>query len=230
MPVNLKPIDMKKIVYYLLITSFCAFSQTKIKPINPNGKWYFGTEIGINKVTSFSYDEGNTSVSIGGISEYYFDKHWSVQGRIKYMKTGVSFINQYSGWNWNWVKTTQDVASFSGYNRFDGQVIVIPIDLKWEYRIHKNLHGSIKTGPALNIEMKSTYNYGNVNYDTFSKTFVNMNFGYGFNYYLSKNYGIGLDFEYYFLGDSKGTTSGFLWNQTHYANNSITNLQLKYHF
>lgn len=226
----LKLINMKKIVLYLFLVSFCAFSQTKIKPINPKGKWYFGAEIGHNTVSSFDYDEGNTSVSIGGISEYYFDKHWSVQGRIKYMKTGVSFVNQYSGWNWNWVKTNQDVTSFSGYNRFDGQNIVIPIDLKWEYRIYKDLHGSIKMGPALSVEMKSTYNYGNVNYDTFSKAYVNMNFGYGFNYYLSKNYCAGLDFEYYFLGDSKGTTSGFLWNQTHYATNYLVNLQLKYHF
>jgi len=223
----LKPINMKKIVCFFFLIPFCAFSQSRIKL---GRKWYFGAEIGHNTVTSFSYDEGKASVSIGAISEYYFNNHWSVQGRIKYMKTGVSFVNEESDWNFNWVKNSQDLASYSYYNRFDGQNIVIPIDVKREFQIYKNLHGSIKMGPALSIETKSTYHYGNVNHDTFSKVFVNMNLGYGFNYYLSKNYCVGLDFETYFLGDSKGTTDGFLWNKTHYATNSLFNLQLKYHF
>jgi hypothetical protein len=221
---------MKNLVFYLLLISFCAYSQTKIKIINPKGKWYFGAEIGQNRITSFGYDEGNSSISFGGISEYYFDKQWSVQGRLKYMKTGVSFINQPdTGWNWNWIKATQDLSSFSIYNRFDGQTIVIPIDLKWEYRIYKNFHGSIKMGPALNAETKSIYNYGNVDSTHFSSTSVNMNLGYGFNYYLSKKYCLGLDFESYIFGASKGTTSGFLWNKTHYATNSLVNFQIKYH-
>ncbi|MEI7509489.1 MAG: outer membrane beta-barrel protein [Flavobacterium sp.] len=220
---------MKKTVYYLLFLSVCAFSQTKAKLINPKGKWYFGAEIGLNAITSFDYNEGNTSISIGGISEYYFDKHWSVQARIKYMKTGVSFINQpENSWNFGWIKTTQGVSDSPVYNRFDGQAFVIPIDLKWEFRIKKNWHGSIKTGPSLTMETKSDYAYANVDYSTFAKTFVTMNFGYGLNYYITKKYCLGLDFEYYFLGDSKGSTYGFLWNKAHYATNSLYNIQLKY--
>ena len=215
----------------MMFISVCALSQTKIKLINPKGKWYFGAEVGLNKITSFSYGEANNSMSFGGIVEYYFGKHWSVQGKVKYIKTGVSFINQPdNGWDFGWIKTTQDVASSPVYNRFDGKAIVIPIDIKWEYRIHKNLHGIVKIGPSLTIETESNYAYGNVDYSTFSKTFVTMNSGFGFNYYISKRYGVGVEFENYFLGDSKGTTSGFLWNKTHYATNSLFNLQLKYHF
>ncbi len=219
---------MKNIITTIIVlTSILGFSQR----INPKNKWYFGAEIGYNQVKSFAYNEGNSSMSIGGIAEYYFEKHWSIQGRIKYIKTGVSFINDTSsGWNFNWIKTSETILPASIYNRFDGQTLVIPIDIKWEFNIIKNLHGSLKTGPALNIELKSKYNYGNVDYSNFSSTFVNWNVGYGINYYISKKYCVGVDLENYLFGASKGTTEGLLLNHTHYATNFVINLQLKYHF
>lgn len=45
---------MKKILL-LLVMPFFMYSQSKTELINPKGKWYFGAEIGLNQVTSFSF-------------------------------------------------------------------------------------------------------------------------------------------------------------------------------
>jgi hypothetical protein len=222
---------MKRTIFFLVLVSTCAFSQKNTKLINPKGRWYFGLEIGKNEITSFNNGEGNISLSIGAMSEYYFDKHWSIQARMKYIKTGVSFEKKPDNdWNFGWIKSNQanqDVSYNPYYNRFDGQTLVFPIDLKWEFRIHKNFRGNFKLGPAANIELKSTYQYANADYTRNKPMYVNMNFGYGVNYYISKKLAVALDYESFFWGDSKGSTPGFLWNKTYYATNSILNLQLK---
>jgi len=222
---------MKKMIL-LLIAPFCMYSQSN-EMINPKGKWYFGAELGLNKVTSFGFDEGKYSVSCGGIAEYYFAKQWSIQAKVKYMKTGVSYLKKtVYGWDWDWWKNAPLADSDYGiYNRFDAHTIAIPLDIKWEFRLYENLHASLKLGTALNIETQSTYHYNATDSES-SSVFVNLNLGYGVNYYISESYSLGVDMETFTLGgESKGRTSdGSNTNHGVYAKNTVYNLQLKYHF
>lgn len=147
------------------------------------------------------------------------------------MKTGVSYLKEpVYGSYFNWRSESQlQNSQYQYYNRFDGQAIVIPINIKWEFRIFKNLHGNLKMGNALNIETKTNYNYNNDKKGT-SSTFVNFNLGYGLNYYLSEKYSIGIDLESYLLGKTKGkASSNKSWWEVS-ATNSVASLQIKYHF
>ncbi len=44
---------MKKIFLTLLLFPFLISAQSKNEIINPKGKWYFGAEIGKNKISHF---------------------------------------------------------------------------------------------------------------------------------------------------------------------------------
>lgn len=118
---------------YFLLAALLGFSLCFAQRINPKGKWYFGIEIGSNDITSDELNLFKNSVQGGLLAEYYFATHWSISGKIKYFKTGVSFYNPdtHSG---GWF----DLGSDESYGTFKGQVISIPIYLKWEFRIFKN--------------------------------------------------------------------------------------------
>lgn len=212
---------MKKIIILslLLLISKTTFAQAELEIINPKGNFYLGAEIGLNIITSFSQGEQNKSFQGGLLAEYYFAKQWSILGRIKYFETGVSFIKDTSN--------SFDYANYT-YNRFDGAIVSVPIDVKWEYRIFNNFKGNIKQGFAYNYETKSNYDFA-PNVDTNnSKSFGSLNFGFGFSYFISKKTAFYVDFETYQLGGYKGNNSGFILPKNYYTNNTLLNFGVKY--
>jgi hypothetical protein len=218
---------MKYKILIILVLSFLSnkiISQTN-EIINPKGKWFFGAEIGINKINSFSNGESKNSFQGGILTEFYFTKHWSLTGRIKYYNTGVSFYkpNTHTG---SWL----DLGTDESFGNFKGAVISIPLDIKWEFRIYKNLGGSLKLGYAYNIE--STSNYGNysANLNTdFPKQYGSANAGYGLNYFMNKKMAVYLDVEFY-SGTAKGYSDGFFGRNSYNTENYLINFGIKYNF
>lgn len=72
----------------MILSSHNIISQTSSNQ-NSKGKWYFGAEFGLNTITSLTNHEN--SIQGGILAEYYFSNRWSLSGRIKYFKTGVSY-------------------------------------------------------------------------------------------------------------------------------------------
>jgi hypothetical protein len=213
-------------LFLLLLLPFLINAQSKNEIINPKGKWYFGAEIGTNKISSLTLGEPNKSFQGGVLAENYFARHWSLSARIKYFETGVSFYkpNTHSG---SWF----DLGSDEYFGSFNGAVIAVPLNLKWEFRLYKNLGASIKLGYSQTFETKREYGkYSpNLNPNNYPTEYGSFNVGYGFNYFVDKKMAVYIDFEYY-NGGSKGYSNGFLHN-FHYPNeNKLTNFGTKYNF
>ncbi|MDI1317710.1 outer membrane beta-barrel protein [Flavobacterium sp.] len=208
---------MKKIILLTLFYSSIATAQ-KEGIVYPKGKWYFGAEIGTNKITSFEVGGDKTSFQGGVLAEYYFGKQWSVEGKIKYFKTGVSF-RQSSSWL---------TDSYSG--DFKGDQIAFPIAIKWEFRLYKNLKGNLKTGLVLNVETYSSYkNYFPEPEKDFKKFNLGFMLGYGLNYFISEKNAIFIDYEGY-IGGSKGDVETLFGNSSKPTLNTLFNLGYKHQF
>lgn len=200
--------SMKKyniiIKFFFFLISFSSYTQEK-------KDWFFGAEIGNNNITSIQSNK-NDSFQGGILAEYYFAKNWSLLGRIKYFKTGVSFNqNEFFG-------------------MFDGAVISIPVDIKWEYSIFKNLKGNLKTGVAYNQEIKSNYTFSEDLDTNYSKKFFSLNIGIGISYLIKKNTILYIDYENYSFGGYKGNNNGFIFKKNYYTENSLLNVGIKYNF
>lgn len=203
---------MKKIIYVLLIilNSNYVFSQNVNEVINPKHNWYLGLEFGLNGIQSYNFDENKKSFQLGVTSEYYFSKNWSLNARLKYFETGLSFRN-------------------NGYNVFDGAVISVPLNIKWEFNIYKNLRINFMTGFALNQEIKSNYIYPNKPNANYSKLYGNFNSGLGFNYFISKKIALTLNYEVYVLGNDR-QDDDFLKLLPVSPNNNLLNIGIKHNF
>jgi hypothetical protein len=197
------------IIVVLSLLSNKIISQTN-GITSPKGKWFFGAELGLNTITSIQPNHKN-SIQGGILAEYYFAKHWTFSGRLKYFETGVSY--KYNSTN----------------AIFEGAVISIPLNINWEYRISNNFRGNLKVGVALNQEIISNYYYPastSTNYSTFYGTF---NPGIGFNYFLSKNTAIYINYEVYVLGNERGNMDWF-HIFPHSPNNNLFNIGIKHNF
>ena len=217
---------MKKLLL-LIIPFFANAQETKISYIvNPDGNWYFGVEIGSNKITSYTLGEPNKSFQGGILAEYYTGRHWSLTGRIKYFITGLSFYREgYSGGS-----TIFNLDSPTSYGQFKAAVITLPLNIKWEFRIWKNFSGNLNLGVNYNFETKSEYFYSdNENYSKYnSKQYASLNAGYGFNYFISKKIGVFLNVESY-SGTAKGETKSF-FSSPIFNTNRMINFGFKYNF
>ena len=119
---------MKRVVLtcFFIVLSSSMHSQTD-SVFNPKKMWFFGAEMGITVIDSYSHDEPSTSFQGGFFAEYYFAEKWSVTTRLKYFKIGESHGGA----------SILPILSES-YHRFDGEVISMPINIKLNYRIFKN--------------------------------------------------------------------------------------------
>lgn len=207
-----------------LFSALCIsgiFSAQEI--VNPKGNFFLGAEVGINTIDSFELEESNKSIEGGILAEYYFAKQWSVVGRIKYFKTGLSFYNPntHSG---SWF----DLGHDESYGTFNGAVISIPINIKWEFQIYKNLRGNLKMGGAYNFETKSDYQYSS-NFNTdYPKQFASFNFGYGLNYFIDEKTAVYLDYEGYIFGGNKGSADFLLGSRHYNTTNSMLQVGVKF--
>ena len=105
----------------------------------------------------------------------------------------------------------------------------MPATLKWEFRIYKNLAGSLKTAVSYNYETKSQYQnyYGSPS--DYSKDYAAMHFGYGINYINKKKIAVFYDFDS-IIGPTKGQSEGFLGKNYYTANNNLFSFGVKYYF
>ena len=198
------------IIVVLSLLSNKIISQTN-EIMNPKGKWFFGAEFGLNTITSLHPNHKN-SIQGGMLVEYYFSKYFSLSGRVKYFKTGVS--NYYN--------------SDKGF--FSGEVISIPLNINFEYDITNRLSGSLKIGLAANQEIKSDYYYppsAKTNYSTFYGTF---NPGIGINYYLTPKTTLYINYEVYILGNDRDKNEGGFNLLPNSPNNNLLNLGIKHNF
>lgn len=210
------------IIIVLSLLSNKITSQTN-EIVNPKGKWFFGVEMGTNKINSFSSGETKTSFQGGILTEYYFARHWSVSARIKYFETGVSFFQSSS-----YFYSEPFLDLYSG--TFKGAVIATPFVIKWEFRIYKNLGANLKLGYALNIETKSTYSNYSSNLSTdFPKQYGSTNAGVGLNYFINNKMAVYLDIERY-EGSNKGHSEGFFGKSSYKVENVLMNFGIKYSF
>lgn len=206
-----------------LLPSVLFAQATEI--INPKDKWYFGAEIGPNIVGSYSLGESNKSFQGGILAEYYFARHWSVAGLIKYYQTGVSFYrpDTHTG---SWF----DLGSDEYYGKFDGAVLTLPVAIKWEFRVYRNLAASMKLGAAFNYEVKSNYGLYTESAKTdYPRSYLSFNAGYGVNYFINKNFAAFLDVES-FIGQSKGSYGTLLGPNYYNTENVLINFGVKYTF
>ena len=198
------------IIICLSLLSYKGISQED-NIVNPKDKWFFGAELGTNVITS-SQPQPKTNLQGGVLAEYYFAKHWSVSGRIKYFTTGV--ITQFN----------DEIGVFKG------SVISVPLNLNWEFRISKNFSGNLKLGIAHNKEIRSDYNYPanqSTDYATFYRSF---NPGFGFIYFISKNTAIYINHEVFVLGNRKQEKTSALDIIPNSPNNKLFNFGIKYNF
>ena len=210
------------IIIGLSLFSNKIISQTN-EIINPKGKLFFGLEMGTNKINSFSNGDSKTSFQGGVLAEYYFARHWSLSGRVKYFETGVSF-NQPNSILFGVPLT------YTSSGTFKGNVIAIPFNMKWEFRIYKNLGGNLKVGYAYNIETKSVYsNYSNNLSTKYPKQYGSFNSGAGLNYFINKKTALYLGVERYF-GGTKGHAETILGKTSYEVENSLLSFGIKYNF
>lgn len=204
---------MKKLIFLALFPLLVeAQSNENEISLNQKNNWYFGIELGVNSIPSLMENESKNSFQGGLTAEYYFGKQWSALGRIKYFKTGVSFVNDES------------------YGTFEGSVVSIPLDVKWEFKIFKNLKGNLKLGGAYNYEIQSNYNFPSEMKTDYSKSFISMNSGVGLSYFLSTKTAIYISLDSFRFGGYKGTQSSFLGGDNYYTDNNQINLGVKYNF
>jgi len=213
---------MDKVIKNILVTClFIALPSSMHSQIDsifdPSKKWFFGAEMGVTKIDSYSHNEPTTSFQGGLYSEYYFTKKWSVTARLKYFKIGESHGGA----------SILPILSES-YHRFDGEVISMPLNIKFEYKIIKNFRGNVKIGIAFNQETISKYQYPidkSTNYATF---FIDYNIGFGFSYFLTTYTAIYIDFEAKGLGKDRDDSSTFI--VPHSTDNSFVNIGIKHNF
>ena len=217
---------MKKIFFILLFSNFATAQETiKTGLINPKENWYYGIESGLNIKTSLELGEPKTSFQGGILAEYYFARHWSLSGKIKYFDTGVSFYQpdtHTGGW--------LDLGSDEYRGLFKGSTIAVPISLKWEFRVFRNFGASLKLGYMHSFETKSNYvNYSDNLKTNYPKEYGSSVAGFGFNYFLNKKTAVYIDVENY-LGGRKAKIPTFIFDNDKFVMNRLISLGVKYSF
>ena len=216
---------MKRIFILIAALFYTSVYSQDENFVNPKGKWYFGAETGLNVIKDYSLNKTNISLQGGFLAEYYFAKQWSFSGKIKYFKTGLEFYSPdtHSG---SWF----DLGHDEFYGTFRGAVISIPVYVKWEFRVYKNLNANLKVGAAYNFETQSTYDYSanlETNYPT---SYPTANSGLGLNYFVDEKLAVFLDYEVYLGSPKKGDTQSIIFDDGYRTRNMLLNLGVKYNF
>lgn len=195
------------------------YAQTQTDD-SPKGKFFFGVEMGTNNPASLR--KSHTVNFQGGLlAEYYIAKHWIVNARLKYFQTALDF---------DMPRPSNGPLLIATYNRFDGAVISMPVNIKWEFRIFKGLHANLKLGAALNYEVKSDYSYDADLSTDYPRLFASLNYGLGFSYHISPRLHIFLNVEDYRGAGAKHPKQVALFDNENHINNSQLNLGVQYHF
>lgn len=200
-----------KVSIIVLLSFFASkiYSQAN-EIVNPEGKWFFGAELGLNSITSV-HKSRIAEFQGGLLSEYYFSNRWSVSARLKYFETGVI--------------RKENVEN----GIFRGAVLAVPININWYYRIYNNFSGNLKLGFALNQEVKSNYYYPQDVETDFSRFYGSFNPGLGFSYFISNRTAVYINYEVYVLGNNRDDNNVFKVIPNS-PNNNLLNFGVKYNF
>ncbi len=216
---------IKNLFIVILLVSLIKVSAQTGTDVTPKKNWFFGIETGLNTITSFELDDSKNSLQGGFLAEYYFAKQWSVSTKLKYFKIGVTFYHPENNGLFG-------TSTYSG--NFKGEVIFIPLIIKWEFRIYKNFKGNLKLGTVFNAETKSDYsNYSsNLNPDEYmnKKIYIGVLAGYGLTYFFNNNSAIYFDLEVSFANIEKGYQQGLVSEGIKYPKNILFSIGYKYNF
>lgn len=219
---------MTKLLFVLFIVfSINAQEKKASEIVNPAGKWFFGAEIGPNIITSYNFNEPNKSMQGGILAEFYTGRHWSLTGRVKYFETGLSYIKQgYSNGSGFLSFGSSGNAIF-----YQGAIVTVPVNIKWEFRIHKNFSGNLNLGANYNFEIESNYYYSReADYSKYnSKEYFSYNSGIGFNYFISNKRAVFINIESY-IGGVRGNTESLIFSSPINNTNILVNFGYKYNF
>lgn len=209
---------MKQLLSALAIVLATTISG-QTERLNNKGKLFVGAELGGNVVHK---DNGNVIHPQFGVSgEYYFARKWSFSTKIKFHKAHLyyhipkpePYPCKIGGLSCGWGDREEKIANFESYN------ILIPINLKWDYKIAKNLYGYINGGFFINIETKSYRNVTDNVKLNHNPVYASMNMGTGLGYQLKNNNVIYIDYNFYRGGDMI-KVDGFGWDSYYYPINS----------
>lgn len=220
------------ITFLFLIPTILYAQKTNI---NSKGKWFFGAEIGMNIIKS-NEEKQYTKLQFGISSEYYFEKNWSFITKIKYFDTAVSYNNG-KDIPPSFVVFFADNQRTTPYDSldFEGKVIAVPIQIKYEMDLIKQVKFFTTLGFAYNLEIESRYfvpnDYETLDQKKFNKSYVNLNLGVGLTYFLSKSSALFINSEYFRFGGAKGKKSKNFFSLTLYEpENSFVTIGFKYNF
>lgn len=206
---------MKRMYLFFLLIPFFCISQQK-------NDLFLGAEVGLNSIISYNLGEPNKSFQGGFVAEYYFGNHWSLLGKLKYFKTGVSFFK--NGTNGTFLGSETRALIFKG------SVLSLPITLNWNYKCFSKLRANFKVGLAYNFETKSKYELAtNIDSNT-PKSFGSFTGGFGLQYIANKKTILFIDVDTNLLGGFKGTDDGFLFPKSYYTNNNLLSIGIKHNF
>ncbi len=107
--------------------------------------------------------------------------------------------------------------------------MAVPININWHYRIHNNFIGNLKLGFALNQEINSKYYYPVDVKTDYSKFYGYFNPGLGFNYFISNQTAVYINYEVYILGNERNDYSSYSITPNS-PNNNLLNIGLKHSF
>jgi hypothetical protein len=209
---------MKKTILLLLLP-IIIFAQHKPIIFNPTNKIYYGLEVGTNDIISNSLSNG-LHAQFGITAEYFISKKWSVQGKLKYYKTSLSYV---------------DPSNFETKNPFlifNGNVISIPITANWSFKISKNFRFFAAVGTTYNIETSNNYQIPSIlnpDLSNIKKQYFTSTSTFGLTNAISKNDILYLSIEGN-SGSNKAYLDEFLIGNNVKINNSLFNMGIKHNF
>ena len=191
--------------------------------LNNKGKLFVGAELGGNVVHKSNDNVIHSQIGVSG--EYYFARRWSISTKIKFHKAYLYYYVpkpkpypcKIGGLSCG--DREEKIANFESYN------ILIPINLKWDYKITKNFYGYINGGFFLNLETKSYRNVTDNVKLNHNPIYASINIGTGLGYQLKNNDVIYVDYNFYRGGDM--IKESFLFGDSYYPINS--HISIGYH-
>lgn len=209
---------MKKIFLAFFI-GLTAMTNGQTEKFNSEGKFFVGAELGANVIHKRVDNSIHPQIGISG--EYYFAEKWSVWAKIKYHKAHLYYHLPekkgascgFGGFLCGLGSREEELMNFESYN------IIIPVNLKWNYKISPSIIGYINGGFFVNMEMKSRRNGTDNVKLNHNKIYTSVNIGTGLSYQLKNSDFIYVDYHFY-RGGSMIKEEQFLWDKYHYPKNS----------
>jgi len=185
-----------------------------------NSKFWFGAEVGTNRIEWYEDDKTTISPQIGFVAEYEHIKRLSFLGRLKIYKTGLEFFEEEldtRGSAFYLFGGPSYSPEYSG--KYEGIVIALPIDLKYCWmKIYKH-EFFVQAGATYISELYYKYqNYSeSVNPAKFDHNFLSFNYGFGYSYRMNDSMKLHISFDE-FYGGQKGQIDerSISFNNVHY--------------